>query len=149
MSAARASYWNLQSMGLAEFLDVNNWAAANGGANGTGTSGGQPVSTFEYMACHQRVYANLAIFLNSIPSILSGSQQYSAAYNKGVGYPSGTGISDFRNWNEFSTTVGTPSTADNLVREIYNWDAYFPSLSTAINPAVEPGGTPLHYGQGC
>lgn len=111
--------WELRSLGLAEYLKDDNY---NTSANGIGTSG-----TFQTMACHQRIFADLA-----------------AAFPVTMPTPSPPQGS---NWDE--TTTGPLSVAafnGASFRMVYRWD---------VMPIVGGGGgnigrqNPLDPTYGC
>jgi hypothetical protein len=140
------------ALGMGEFLNVRNWNAPNAGASGTGVSGTNPNSTFEWMACHQRAYSTLAAFFTSQANLNQVYSSYIYAIGNQVsGSPNG--ISNFRYWDEFNTSVTnftthpTPSAIDLTIQNIYAWDANVWTY-TALNPAGEPVNTEA-TGQGC
>jgi len=135
-----AASTNFLSLGVGEYLDVNNWAATTAGAGGTGMSGLQPVSTFEYMACHQRVYSALSTFFQKYKDLPTLYVSYQTPIQSAIAL----GISDYRNWQEFSNYLS----ADANIREVYKWDTPL-AWGTTTNTATEPGAFPMTPGLGC
>ena len=151
---------NFIALGMGEFLDVDNWTSTQAGASGVGTTlpGTTPVSTFEYTACHQRVYSQLAQFFSQYPDLISMYNAYEPAIATTlVVDPTFT---DFRYWTEFDATPlnafilpwpvtgALPSAQDALVREVYNWDAQV-QQGYAPSTYKEPGQYPMYPGAGC
>ena len=147
-----------RALGIAEHLDDSDWTLPNGEIN---TSGGN--LAFVQVACHQRVYANLATFFANNSAL--GSLQTTP----GVAV-STQGNGDYVTWGntagegfQSSPTVAGPVTglqADQNIRQVYSWDVivnggYPPSTYTGVGTFPFPfggaasTGVPYSYGTIC
>jgi hypothetical protein len=152
---------NFIALGMGEYLDTDNWSAGQPGASGTGVGVGvgaiavAPNSTFEYAACHQRVYAQLAQFFAQYPDLTTIFNDYQPAITSDWVYNPQT---DYRVWNEFDKTPGGvfvipyigpgTSSTDLLIKQVYSWDAQV-QQGYAPSTYKEPGVYPLNPGGGC
>ncbi len=156
-------------LGVAEFLDFNNWCDSSAPAStcttvpaAPGLSGSKPTdSTFATIACHQRLYAKLATFFQNNQNLqqiyINQGGLTTAGGGPGIYYlnrslPGGVGASNsFKVWEGYDTPVsqedayggsGTPAPVDAAVRQIYSFDGHDVS-------GVSGSSTPLAPGQGC
>jgi len=125
------------ALGVATYLTADNW----GGNLQPGLSGGKGSSTFQQVACHQRVFAALAQFLAPLPNLtalygLYGVGVYCQLYPSSCGQAPAT-FNDFGKWNAFD-----PQTSAD-VRQVYTWD----QRVQAGYP--QPGKYPLNPTAGC
>jgi len=136
-------------LGVAEFLTLTNNTFEDLGINGAAptTSSGTPTYTqatgiFEALACHQRVFAQLAqalstmvgtqadpyTYLQTNYTIFSCNQNPSTTNCGNNTIHSPRNLGNFENAGNFKFT-GSGATADTQIFNIYNWD-------------VGPGNTP-------
>ncbi len=162
---------NFLALGTSEFLHASagnqagNWANVQPGIGGlAGTS------TFSLMACHQRVYAQIASYFSHYNTLYG----YYQALNPNRNVPNGEVVfySEFeyppdsiypnrpntrRGLNDF--TVGTPGnptntvetfdpTTDSLISNVYSWDTAV-ALGTQPSVAVSVGSNPTHPEKAC
>ena len=132
------------SLGTAEYVDVYNWAnpvaGVSGPANSTGTGG--TTGTFEAMACHQRMFATVADFLNTI----TGGDPLNSIETTYNPYYANRAVTNFHTSTFFGTT-GSGGTASAAIDTIYGWDVERGSGPSGLGTA--PGDNPLHPTTGC
>ncbi len=149
-----------RALGVAEHLDDSDWTLPNGEIN---TSSGNVA--FVQVACHQRVFAQLATFFANNSALDLVQRSPGTAINTQA-----TAGGDYTTWgtsglNGFanSPTVAGPiagSLADQLIREVYGWDVivnggYPPSTYTGVGTFPFPdggaasAGVPYAYGTIC
>ncbi len=97
------------SLGVGEYLDVDNWGITTGGV-----SGGAYASTFQQMACHQRTYAKLATFFAGYSDLLALYKTYETTIN----------VQMAANVTDFSAYVGLGPVASPLIDQVYAWDRH-------------------------
>ena len=140
---------NFLALGMSSYLDTNNWNNPNPGVSGTYGS-----STFHAAAFHQRVYANIAQFLATYPTLFALYQDYSKSiYNQlGVTSFSSTPTKTFNNnqtWSGFLVPNNflnvfryDPNGIDEAIQCVYNWDDIITS-GFAPGTYQQPGDAPL------
>jgi hypothetical protein len=143
-------------MGSAEYLDTDNWSAANPGVSGSagyysagsGGKGVVPTYAFQYMGCHANRMADIAGFFQhypDLPSIYSGNAAGGGA-DLTIALWLATKPTNFTTISSFSAISGmNPST-----QQMYSFDETVAS-GASIN-ANEPGTTSSYQsdqGQGC
>jgi Flp pilus assembly protein TadG len=129
----------LDALGMAEYLDKDNWNSTTPGMSGSAGS-----SVFQAMACHQRIYANLASFFQTYPTLSGVYAKYLSGIENQLGFTNGNHtFNDFRNWTAFDDNGGTGTTADKDIQSLYDWDVY---IDTGYPPNTykEPGTYPLN-----
>ncbi len=146
------------SIGSAEYLDSNNWGAANPGSSGSNTyysagNGGKgvaPTYTFEYIGCHDNRFSDIAFYFQhypDLPALYSGDGAGGGAEIP-IAKWLATNPTNFKNINSFAITPDPGM--DPSVQQVYSQDETIPR-ATSIN-AVEPGTTAAFtpdQGQGC
>ena len=146
-----------RALGVAEHLDDSVWTLPNGEVNSSGTGN----LAFVQVACHQRVYAQLAAFFANNSSLASLQTTPGTAVSP-QNYPAGA---NYAAWSGFvnSPSVAGPVTgsqADGFIQEIYGWDVivnggYPPSTYTGVGTFPFPmggavsSGVPYSYGTIC
>jgi hypothetical protein len=146
------------SMGSAEYLDTDNWAAANPGVSGsytgygTGNSFPSPTYTFEWMGCHANRIADIGFYFQHYPDLPS---VYGGLNNGGGGGADlsiakwlATKPTSFKTITSFA--INPDPGMDSSIQEVYSWDNTV-ARGTAIN-ASEPGTTAAYksdQGNGC
>jgi hypothetical protein len=157
------------AMGTAEFLDSTNWGDKTAGIGGAcDPLGGQSQSFFEAAAYHQRVYATIALFLETYPqqymlelqsqegdSKVNPDNQF-ASWNVQGQYPAGSGniaipehITSFANWEGFVDSADYPGTGDQYnkaVQTVYSWDVQIGQGNPPSDPTYN---NPTHPDLGC
>jgi hypothetical protein len=153
-----ASNTQYLGMGSAEYLDTDNWSAANAGASGSNTyysagNGGKgvvPSYAFEYMGCHANRIADIAFYFQhypDLPAVYSGNGNGGGA-DVPLAVWLKTNPTNFKNINSFAITPDPGMNAS--IQQVYSWDETVPSGIT-INQ-TEPGTTAAYQsdqGQGC
>jgi len=151
------------SLGMGEYLDINNWSngtpGVSGPANSTGPDG--TTGTFEAAACHQRMYATLAAFFDNAARHSSNPLDYLEYRFNPYYYDSNP--NNQRYYNNFSSanatffnqnaTVNpaTPSSqfdmnATQTIHTIYSWDVERFQGQGGLGGI---GSNPLHPTAGC
>jgi hypothetical protein len=120
-STCAAVYWH--GLGLAEYLDTDNWGNTNPGVGPVGAAG-SPQATFQWAQCHQQLYVQFAQML---------ATNYAAALPATVSAA----------YNDFNPTL-----AGSLLESIYEQDAIQPT-DTPVDFSVPVGSFPTHPESGC
>jgi len=135
------------ALGLGNNLDAFNEKNPSPGVSGLAS--GSTAGTFQAMACHQRQYAKIAMFLQSEPNLSVQNQHYNMATVN-------NGIANFNSWlgyaAEKSPYVASAAQhqvaqdANAAVRAVYSWD-----IEHGSNPPAnfQPGQNPLTPSLGC
>ena len=146
---------NFVALGVASYLDVDNWNAVLPGVSGTyGTS------VFQAAAFHQRVYAHIAQFFASYPKLFPLYNTYSNSLLAQMGapylgapptaaYQNDQGWSGFRLSNQPANILqNDPLGIDEAIQCVYNWDEI---ISSGFPPGTykEPGDVPLYPEKQC
>ena len=143
------------ALGTAAYLQSANWAYPSPGVGGAG--GSDQTTTFQQLACHQRMFATVAAFFADYPTL-------SAIYNGFLNNPNHPiydelydpstyeNFSSQKQFNSFVNFTGFTGTAKGnaasaAIRTIYSWDR----TVTAGYPlgSGTPGTYALHPGNGC
>jgi hypothetical protein len=145
---------NFLALGVASYLDTDNWDAANPGVSGTYGS-----SVFQAAAFHQRVYAHIAQFFAVYPHLFGLYEDYekSIAAELGIphiGAPSTAAFQSFAGWSAFAASNdGNPAKADpqgidEAIQCVYGWDE---TIASGYPPSTyqEPGQYPLFPEKPC
>jgi hypothetical protein len=133
------------SMGVAEHLDIYNWANGSAGVSGPAASAGSPdTGTFEEMACHQRAFAQVADFFVQAAADGDAFNSLQAKYDPYWLNSIQSGAS-YQNFNSARFFPGSP--AGSAIQEIYSWDVE--RQSGPSNLGTNPGDNPLHPSAGC
>jgi hypothetical protein len=150
-----------RALGVAEHLDDSVWQLPDGELPGLGNPG--QLLAFAQVACHQRIYANLAAFFSN-NSVLSALQT-----SAGMALSPAMTNGDYKNWGAGGGFAAAPAVsgpitgaqADRLIQDVYGWDAFVTagtSHSTGVGslpfpPAYDSGaasiGTPYQYAGNC
>jgi hypothetical protein len=149
------------SLGVAEHLDIYDWANPAAGTSGpVYSTGSTSTGTFEEMACHQRAFSKVADFFVAAKNASGGdpfnylernynpywynSTQYGATYANFSGAkfftqtaPSGAATS----------TSNADGAAGAAIGEIYSFDVE--RQTGPSNLGTNPGDNPLHPAAGC
>jgi hypothetical protein len=120
-SACTHVYWH--GLGLAEYLDTDNWGNTNPGVGPVGAAG-SPQATFQWAQCHQQLYVQFAQML---------------ATNYAAALPATTDDA----YNDFNPTL-----AGSLLESIYDQDA-IQATDTPVDFSVPVGSFPTHPESGC
>jgi Flp pilus assembly protein TadG len=148
---------NFLALGVSTYLYVNNW----GPTRTAGISGAPGVAVFYATAFHQRVYANIAQFFASYPTLNALYADYTTKIYSQLGVanfqsrpPTTGGFNNFAYWTAFSASntndaaKADPGGIDEAIQCVYNWDqvitqGYAPSTYTY------PGEFPLYPEKAC
>ncbi|MGH7728433.1 MAG: TadE/TadG family type IV pilus assembly protein [Vulcanimicrobiaceae bacterium] len=133
---------DILSLGVAEFLDLQNWPRGTDpsvtGISGDVASGSANQGTFFEIAGHQRYYATLAQWLQSNTFLPVIQASLGFRYSTGSG---SSGIDEFASWG-FPTSIAGAASANTSINTIYSWDRIIPA---GIPPAGSlPGSDPLN-----
>jgi hypothetical protein len=121
------------AMGMAEYLDTQNWNMGGLGISGPACASTSCATTgpFEPMACHQRLYSAIASFVSAYSDLNAIENAYNPMYYNAVNGPN-QGIQFFGQSGAFNTTPAMPMNFAANVRTIYGWD--LASLNNYTNP---------------
>jgi len=148
------------SLGVAEHLDIYDWANPVAGVSGPAfTTGSTTTGTFEEMACHQRAFSQIAEFFLTAKSSGAGDAfNWLQRYYNPFWYNStqnGATYTDFSTAKFFTQTIGgtatSTSSADGAagaaIKEVYGWDVERQTGPSGLG--TDPGDNPLHPATGC
>jgi hypothetical protein len=147
------------ALGMAEYLDINNWSNQTPGVGGpAGSTGpGGTTGTFEAAACHQRMYAKLASFFANVETeaqLHSTDPLNYIEYTYNPYYFNQSGYTDFSSTNASffgrRPNRGTADAADleatQAIQTIYSWDVERFQGQGGLGGI---GDNPLHPTLGC
>jgi hypothetical protein len=148
------------SLGVAEHLDIYDWANPVAGVSGpVYTAGSTTTGTFEEMACHQRAFAQVAGFFVAARDAAGGDgfnwlqRNYNPFWYNSK--QNGQNYQNFASAKFFTQTIGGTATSTSnpdgaagaAIAEIYSWDVE--RHSGPSNLGQNPGDNPLHPTAGC